>query len=556
MRSGRRIITWHVWTYRSGFHPAHRLQQAWLRHHSRSRSAPGGIGMSYRALFCRLGACMAGLAVLVAPYPAGAADDMAADGATLAAPAVVWLRTSVNAQVVVIEHRRDVTLFAKSYTVPVASGSGVVVSPDGAIATAARVTTPELASVKIYAINKAFAETYGIRIVDPFRRQHVPDRDLDRRLHLCYAQGRHSSCIFTKLAPVVEVFPYAQPPFAKGLVGQVLSVRAAPKGIAVVQVTGPTNMPTAALVPAGGDMEHLTVLGFSKPPTGSSSPTRVDAGAGKLGGLRLLAGLSGGPVVDDRGRLAGLVSAQAPDGSGPAIFHKADDVAAALKAVGVQPHQGVVDSTFQEAMRYYTDRHYGHAVERFKAVTAYYPKHALAVRLLADAQRRAGGPEDMSAAMNEHGTPTNKTRVSPFWWMITAIVLFLVLGTVAWVWRRRPIHLSPTPQPPPEAARPPTAAQTPSTADEVSTLGLERGPSGSDQSDVGNGIGRIGGKRAAEPVGPVRAPTSREGTAETSVQDRPATPAPTSDKLAFCTQCGKPANPGYRYCGHCGHRLN
>jgi hypothetical protein len=511
--------------------------------------------MSYRALFCKLGAYMAGLAVLVASSPAGAADDMAVDGATLAAPAVVWLRTSVSAQVVVIDHRRDVTLYAKSYTVPVASGSGVVVSPEGTIATAARVTTPDLAAVKIYAINRAFADTYGTRIVDPFRRQRLPDHDLDRRLQLCYAQGRHSNCLFTKLAPVVEVFPFAQPPFAKGLVGQVLSARAAPKGIAVVQVTGATNMPSAALVPAGGDMEHLTVLGFSKPPTGSSSPIRLDTGAAKLRGLRLPAGLSGGPVVDERGRLAGLVSAQAPDGSGPATLHKANDVAAALKAAGVQPRQGVVDSTFQEAMRYYNDRHYDHAVERFKAVTAYYPKHALAVRLLADAQRRAGGAQDMSAAMNEHGTPAKNTRLSRFWWVITAIVLFLLLGAAAWIWRRRrPIRTAPTPQPPPAAAQPlPTPAQTPSTADEASTLGLKRGPFGSGRPDVGNGVG---GKRAAEPVRPVRASTRREGTAETSVQGSTVTPAPTSGELAFCTQCGKPASPGHRYCGHCGHRLS
>jgi hypothetical protein len=514
--------------------------------------------MSYRALFCRLGVCMAGLALLVASHPAGAADDMAVDGATLAAPAVVWLRTSVSAQVVVIEHRKDVTLHARSSTVPVASGSGVVVSPDGTIATAARITTPDLATVKIYAINKAFAGVYGTRIVNPFRRQHLPDRDLDRRLQLCYEQGRHSNCIFTKLAPVVEVFPLAQPPFAKGLMGQVLSARGAPKGIAVVQVTGPTNMPAAALVASGGAMQHLTVLGFAKPPTGSSSPIRVDAEAGKLRGLRLPVGLSGGPVVDERGRLAGLVSAQAPDGSGPATLHRADEVTAALRAVGVQPRQGVVDSTFQEAMRYYTDRHYDHAVERFKAVIAYYPKHALALRLLADAERRAGGPEDMSAAMNEHGTPAGNARLSRFWWVLIPVVLFLLLGIAAWVWwRGRPIRAGATAQPPPAAAQsPPSPAQTPSTADEATTVEPERGPSGSDRPGVGNGMATMGGRRAAGPVEPVRASTSQEGAAESSVQAGLATPVPESGELAFCTQCGTPTSPGHRFCGHCGHRLN
>ena len=499
--------------------------------------------MSYRFVFRGAGVCILGWSLLVLSGSSGAADETATDGTTVAAPAVVSLRTSVSAQIAVIEHHKEITLYVKSYTVPGGSGSGVIVNPSGTIVTAASVVAADLARAKVYAINKAFADTYKVRIVDPFKRQHLRDPDLDRRLQLCYSQGHHSNCVFTKLTPVVDVFPFTQPPFGKGLVGE-LRRSGAPHGVAVLQVNGPTNLPSAVLATAGAMTDRLNVLGFSKPPAGSSLPTRLATGSDRLHGLRLPAGLSGGPVVDHRGAVVGLVSGPSLDGSGPATFHKAADIAAALQAVHVQPLQSLVDSTFQQGLRYYGDHHYQHAAERFKTVIELFPRHALATRLLGDARRHAGGAADMSAGMDEHPMAADKSSLSLLRWVVPAVVLLLLAAVAAVVWLRRRRSADSAPEPPPGAPPQASAVRLGRVSD------VE--PVGAGQAMLGNGE-----ERSVEHGRPAQEGTAREGVAPTRVRAVPPAPTPVSvsTERSFCTRCGKPADRRHRFCGFCGNQL-
>jgi hypothetical protein len=497
--------------------------------------------MSYRFVLRAAGMCILGWSLLALSGSSGAADEMATDGTTLAAPAVVSLRTSVSAQVAVIEHHKEITLYVKSYTVPGGSGSGVIVNPSGTIVTAASVVAADLARAKVYAINKAFTDTYKVRIVDPFKRQHLRDPDLNRRLQLCYSQGHHSNCIFTKLMPVVNVFPFTQPPFGKGLVGELRS-SGAPHGVAVLQVTGTTNMPSAVLATAGAKTDRLNVLGFSKPPAGSSLPTRLATEPDKLHGLRLPTGLSGGPVVDHRGAVVGLVSGPSLDGSGLATFYKAADVAAALQAVHVQPLQSLVDSTFQQGLRYYGDHHYEHAAERFKTVIDLFPRHALAAQLLGDARRHAGGSADMSAGMDEHPMAANQSSPSLLRWVAPAVVL-LLLAAAAVVWLRRRRGADSASEPPPGAPQ-------------ASAVRLGRV---SDVEPVGAGQAMLsdGEERSVEHGRPAQKGAAREGVAATRVRTGQPAPIPVlvSSERSFCTQCGKPADRTHRFCGFCGIQL-
>lgn len=540
--------------------------------------------MSRRSRSRVLVAWTAGLLLATAVPLAGAARTTPDDGATLASPAVVWVHTSVDTSVVVLEHRREITIHTGRYLLPMRRGSGVVVNHNGTVATAASVVAADLQKAKIHAVNNAFARVHKVRIADPSKRTHLRDMRLHDKLLACYGLSRNRECIVTGQTVVVRVFPWTAPAYANGVPAQKLATSGAPGGIALLQISGATNMPTAALAAAGQVPDHATVLGFPGPPKADGSPSRTAITPDGLKKLTLKAGLSGGPVVDESGRMVGLVAAPGEDGAGKATFHSADEVAKALKAAQIQPQRSVVDSTFEEAISYFAGQHDRHAVERFERVLSFYPKHALAKHFRDEARKSVGTPQDRSSEMDEHGGMPTGTEdggsLTP--WLVTGVVGLLALaGAAAVFWRRRravdrpagaaPVTAGGAPPgkpPAPKAdnratgsgskpARPAAdPAQSPSRpAGSPATPQAARSPAPGTPVAEPGGNGRDAERRHSAELAPAPSrPAGSSGSrqvAETSMQANP----PSASGFAFCTQCGRPSRPGHRFCGYCGHRF-
>jgi hypothetical protein len=545
--------------------------------------------MSRRSRSRLLGAGIAGLLLATALPLAGAAHTTPIDGATLASPAVVWVRASVDTAVVVLEHQREITIHSSRYLLPMRQGSGVVVNHSGTVATAASVVAADLQTARIYAINKLFAEVHKVRIANPLKRTHLRDMRLHDKLLACYGSSRSRECIVTSQTLVVEVFPWTAPPFAKGVPAQKLAPSGSSSGIALLQINGATNMPTAALAAAGRLPDRATALGFSRPPKADSPPSRTPLTPDGLKKLTLKAGLSGGPVIDESGRMVGLVAAPGEDGAGRASFHSADEVAKALKAAQIQPQRSVADSTFEEAINYFTGQHDRHAVERFERVLALYPKHALARHFRDEASKLADTPQDRSSQMDEHGGMPEPSEdggsLTP--WLVTGAIGLLALAGAAVFWRRRRAVDRPAGTAAPAAAAPVTAGPAPPqkapapkadnkatgssskqarpAADPAQRPGRPAGspatPSAARSPAPGTPVAEPGGnghdaeRRHSAELAPVRSrPTGSSGgrpATDTSMQAA----SPSASEFAFCTQCGKPSRPGDRFCGHCGNRF-
>jgi hypothetical protein len=211
--------------------------------------------------------------------------------------------------------------------------------------------------------------------------------------------------------------------------------------------------------------------------------------------------------------------------------------------VHVQPLQSLVDSTFQQGLRYYGDHHYQHAAERFKTVIELFPRHTLAARLLGDARRHSGGAADMSAGMDEHPMAADQSSPSLLRWVVPAVVLLLLAAAAAVVWLRRRRSADSAPEPPPGA--PQASAVRLGRVSDVE-------PVGAGQAMLGNGE-----ERSVEHGRPPQEGTAREGAAPTRVRTGPPAPTPVSvsSEQSFCTQCGKPADRAHRFCGFCGNQL-
>ena len=104
-------------------------------------------------------------------------------------------------------------------------------------------------------------------------------------------------------------------------------------------------------------------------------------------------GESGGPVLNSRGQVVGLVSYGV--GETDNFMRTVDDIRAALTSAGIVPSAGAVDAAYRNAMTLYWNHHYTAAVNAFRRVLDLDATNPLAQRYLASAAQRAGTKADV-----------------------------------------------------------------------------------------------------------------------------------------------------------------
>jgi S1-C subfamily serine protease len=387
--------------------------------------------------------------------PAEAAEPTGTSRAvTLGEPGVVLVKTSVAVSVrLTLPDSSKVSGVAAvdgTYHSDYGTGSGFVVSPDGAIVTASHVVEPAQQDVRNFAANQLFFTDlrdrlgYNIDGEDPWVRYTIPDDGLDGLLQQCY-EG--VACSFT-IEPTVEVFTPVQLAGAqlpRGLAARILtSTGVTAPDVAVLRVDG-RAMPTVPLANTATGLQSgddLVALGFAGSaqdlPTGVTEPTKafgkvsnvrtVGASRQIQADLRAEGGMSGGPILDAHGQVVGLESYTLPDDRGEPTqeyLRSVDDVRAALKQAGVQPARGQTDELFARAMQLFWHHHYSASLPLLEKVVNLHDGHLLAKRYLSDAQSRAGTNQDL---------PLARGRTTAALTILTA--LLLVTG-LAWTRRRR-----------------------------------------------------------------------------------------------------------------------
>jgi serine protease Do len=544
----------------------------------------------------------AALLMVVPAAPAGAqqspAQNATADRASaLTDPAVVFITTVVGWSVRLtwadsnqISGRNNYDLKGR---LNYASGSGFVVNPNGTIVTASHVIEPDEDEIRNYAANQIFftgkLSDYKLGDnQDPYEQYSIPNNSfLNSLLQQCYSGV---ACSFS-IKPAVQVYSpvaIAGVSAPKGAPARVLkSTGFEETDVAVIQIDG-NNMPTVPLADTAGSLtsgQPLTALGFAgsvqQLPTGVTEPTKAfgrvssvrSAGSSRVVqvDIDIEGGMSGGPVVNDAGKVIGLTSFSFTEGSArtQGFLRTVDDIKSVIQGAGAQTARGEVDRVFEQAMGLFWARHYSAALPLFQNAINLYDGHPAAKTYLAQAQAKAGGPEDV---------PVEEPSTFPVGLVIGVlagvlvlvglVVLVLVLsrrrkarpapqpGVEAWSAQpHAPMAVGPAPQPPfgpqPVAHAGPAAAPT-------SIPELPQAPSEAPTAPITPATPAP--VTAAAPV--VGAIEARPDAAVAPAAPPAPAPAPAGGNGAapagrrFCSSCGSAQEGQGRFCTNCGNQFD
>lgn len=481
---------------------------------------------------------------------------------TLTSPGVVFIDTSVKIHArLIFQNSNTVSGLGhrdRTYAFDYATGSGFVVTPNGVVVTASHVVEPDRQSMSNYAANKLVLEGYGYSYPtnssSPFDQYTLPVNYQNVLLQECY---RAVACQFT-ITPIETVYSavdVAQSQLPKGAPARILtSTGFNNTDIAVLQVNG-TNMPTVSLGDTASNLvtgDEVVALGFpgtsrDSLQTGVTQPNKV---FGRVSNIRpqgtsnlievdanIEPGMSGGPVVNDPGNVIGLISfslVQSSGESGAKYLRTIDDINAAIAAAGITASHGPVDSAFAAAMDLYWANHFTAAVPALQKVLDVYPGHPLATEFLAQAQSKAGTPDDVPVAS---AAPSSKGGGFPSWAIIAiaAGALIVIVLIVLASRRNKPA--------PAAAAGAPMAAAISAVA----------------TTPVAEGGRSIGFQPAAAPPPPETAIPNRTPTPpslEADAASGDVGPTATEGKIAsarYCSSCGQRLTPDAGFCSNCGH---
>jgi S1-C subfamily serine protease len=374
---------------------------------------------------------------------------------TLASPATVFIDTSASIKVQ-LTYQKTTNIsglghVSQTYKLDYATGSGFVVNPNGVVVTASHVVEPDQQQLQNYAANKLILEglkyTYPNSNSSPFDQYNLPTQAANLVLHQCY---KAIDCEFD-VTPIVTVFTasdVAQNTLPQGHAARVLnSTGFENTDVAILQMQA-SNLPTVPLATTANTLasgDEITALGYpgsttSSLETGVTQPTKVFGHVSNVrteGTSKLVEvdantepGESGGPVVDDSGKVIGLVSftfLQSSGEAGPKFLRTVDDIKAALGQSGVTAQRGPTDDAFEKGMGYFWGHHYTAAVPELQKATQLYNGFPLASDYLSQAQAKKGTPADV---------PLDTGSSFP-WWIVAVAVVVIAIIVVAVVLSRR-----------------------------------------------------------------------------------------------------------------------
>ncbi|MDF2145364.1 trypsin-like peptidase domain-containing protein [Knoellia sp. p5-6-4] len=481
------------------------------------------------------------LAVLVGSASAGLAHTHPTP-IERAAPAVVFVEARAKVEVALIEHRTSpdaagvhIGVAQTTWNPVLATASGFVVDPNGAIVTTGAVVKPDLERAKVYAVNQAFSKHYGQQSLaaDPFARHDIgPASDRNQqRLQGCYPPHRINDaggCIVKATLDMV-VYPYVSSQQRYGnLRAEVLS---GSKDVAVLRVRGANGWPTVRVAQSAAGASALGVLGFTGVPSAKYPLREVNQHLAKPGAAELKTeeltaddvkdaatlkqalgeGLAGGPVVAESGQVVGLMTGPPRAGAAAPDLVGVSAILPVLKAAGVSPHAaGTVDTTYEKAMHFFKNSEYSRAIPFFRETLEAFPGHygARANLAISEQYLKVGGGQGASGSGTVADDPA---AAATFPWLLVAGVALatLVLAVVALLLARRRRS---------RASRNEAAAAAPTASRDPVAVGVAHAPSSRGSSAA-----------TSSRAGPAPAAPSRAGAAPArsgSAAARPATPGP------------------------------
>ncbi|MGV9302834.1 hypothetical protein ACWENQ_04345 [Nonomuraea sp. NPDC004354] len=467
-------------------------------------------------------------------HPSGITD--------LVTPAVARVEAKAIIDITLLDHVGELLHIERTYDVPIGTGTGTVVNPDGTLVTLTQVvhTDNDLA---VYAANKVFGDYHKVNIPADFDRHTVSDDQLNHHLQLCYdLKSKMSTCI-VDIKQDITVFPNITPA-GRGFKAEVVKLGDDPLSPAVLRPTstseGGIGMPTAPLADKVPDKvgAPTAVAGFLGRPA-ATQPLKVEiahlgpGGAGEGGrifadpqkkvdepvklGKLIDQGMLGAPVIGDKdGHVIGLLVG----GGTVARMIGVREITSALAAAKTPARRGPLDAAFEAALTRYHTHNYTDAAPAFKRVLDYYPGQPVAQAHLKDSLAKKGTAQDIGARKATAPPPTS----IPLWPFVVgaAVLLALAAGIAVLLWRRR----------------------------------RRAGPEGEELEEMQPQEVHVGAPPpddGANPTVMVRRSQNFPAVPPQQPQSQPVLTA--QQQVKFCTSCGMKLGPAHRFCGYCGHPI-
>ncbi|MEU8268371.1 hypothetical protein AB0B89_14515 [Sphaerisporangium sp. NPDC049002] len=503
------------------------------------------------------------LTLTMHPHPSGSTDRVT--------PGTVRVEALAHVTVNLLDDRGVIQQVVREYEIPVGTGSGFNVSPDGVIVTATGVVQSSK-DPAVYAANRVFAEYFKVKIPADFSRHKLKNPELNGRLQACYPpRQQNSNCIFTPVTKVT-VFPYADPPVPEGYPADLVHTGTSPSAPAVLKLSKggeDSTLPTVPLATSlGSGIESTDLVGLPTRPSAKAPPKVETAHLDPPGGrtfkpaerAKLSTFLSndgdGAAVIDDgKSEVIGLVTG---GGDAPETLTPVEDIREALVAANVTARRGPVDVLYVTALGSNHNKFYANAIPVLEQVLRVRPDHAVAQDHLRFARaNRAAAP---SPGQAKAPPAKSATGLSPL--LLTAIgvvaagVLIAVAVPLTLRRRRRAgQEAGESPSEPLAAVStwPPGGTQTMEAGPPEGSFPAYHRQSGPVQGTGASPVAVSPG--GARPDGAGTGGSAPAGPAGAAVAGH-GVPAGSGGQVLFCTQCGMRLGRAHRFCGFCGHPVD
>src|SRR5437868_9482810 len=103
-------------------------------------------------------------------HPSGIAD--------LVTPALVRVEAKAVIDITLLDHLAELVHVERTYEVPIGSGTGIVINPEGAIVTLTQIVKSDKNMVN-YAANRIFSEHHKVRVPADFARHSLKNKQLN-----------------------------------------------------------------------------------------------------------------------------------------------------------------------------------------------------------------------------------------------------------------------------------------------------------------------------------------------------------------------------------------